>query len=1505
MKRKTLLFFGVLAVAPLLQSPASAQSTRRGGISFQQRAETGQVTRDQVSAEQDSPFRKALTSFPGSRKDASKASRETVASVQSPFAAPKVQRKGNQWKINAASGSDILVNVVYEPGMTSYNDRSIAQMDAASPKDYSKLVKGDYVFENGTGIVDNLYYGCRIFTVNTGGNYPSIYTFDMNTWEVIEADYPENDFSLMALETAMAADGTVYGEFYNTDASGRELGTVDYANRTRTTFGTTRKYYCAMGITKAGVLYGIAIDGNLYKINTETGAEELVGATGVTVANPQGYYYRQTGEIDQRDDTFYWLGTDYSTESTALYTVNLETGAATKHYDFGEYIFAGMLIPQINAAPEVPNMVENVTANFENGALSGNIVFTTPTQTFGGETLSGPLTFSVKVNDVEVASGRVDVGVQISVPVSVTEGMQTFSVTTSNSAGESPAVRVRQWVGNDTPEEVTDVQLSIDNATGQATLNWVASVAGKHGGYIGGLCYDVYRITAEKEERVAQGLDVTTFTEVLPKVGIVGYKYGVVACNGTHNSNPAYSNQVMLGDAFPVPYQEDFSSALNFSIWTTLDVNNDKEESSFGLRGVWSRDQTQNAAAYIFGRGTADDWLISPPIKLHAGRTYMISLQAKARAAGSKTYPEKFEVKLGKAATAEAMTTTIIPVTEVTSVDYQTYDNLAVTVDETGDYNIGIHALSTEDGWTLYINSLEVDVATVPTAPEPVRELKAAAATGGKLEATVSFRTPSKNMQGDALSEPLSKVEIYRDQILVHTFQQAALDTELSWTDVQGLSNGWHTYRVIPYCGEDAGPKAEIRTYVGVDVPGRVNNIRVRDEQTSVTVMWDKVGSTGASGGLVIPEDVDYLVWSTFSFGGAHMLNQLKATVHDDTSVRLEFDTNEGEQREESWAVQARNVAGTGEAYMKSILVGAPYSLPFKETVTGGEMSNYWDLQRTSGAVSIGLSNESSDGDGYAFQLLSTAPEEDAELYSGKISVADAANPMLTFDLKGNPAGNSVGIYAVRPGGVEKMLGIVNVTDEFKSHKISLKDYKDENFIRLAFIGSFDQAGSIVFDNVNVLDMLQNNLAVSDIEAPITLQAGETGKVRVRVRNIGDAAVGNYVVKVMAGSRELLSQTVSEPLPSMSNREFEMDYPTTIFDAAGEVAVTAQVIFDADMDMQDNEKSTTVRLTASAYTPPTNFTANPGEGCVELAWEQPSMMTRQVTESFENTEIFPAFSIGGITTSERHGTFGDWALYDGDGAITSAWVVSYENSGKEHAWQVINPRLVFGPNTYEADLAYDGEQYLIAFCARGANSDDWIISPELPGVAQTVTYYVRSLTDYYGKEEYEVLYSTTDNDPTSFQRIGLPRTPTILWEGNTFDLPAGTKYFAIRHTSAPAFGMLLDAITYTTEGGEVSAYNVYVDGNLVATLDGTQKTYQVPGLSEDDKRRFSITAVYDDGGESAPVTIGLSTAIGLITMDGQPMNVYSIDGRLVRRNATTLKDLHGIYIVNGRKVVLP
>ena len=225
-----------------------------------------------------------------------------------------------------------------------------------------------------------------------------------------------------------------------------------------------------------------------------------------------------------------------------------------------------------------------------------------------------------------------------------------------------------------------------------------------------------------------------------------------------------------------------------------------------------------------------------------------------------------------------------------------------------------------------------------------------------------------------------------------------------------------------------------------------------------------------------------------------------------------------------------------------------------------------------------------------------------------------------------------------------------------------------------------------------------------------------------------------------------------------------------------------------------NDKSKTLDNNAAS---PSTYTWTDGELRPTRATRAGEVET--VTEDFEDQTAFPPFSAGGITATQHTGVFGDWKLYDSTGeTVWAVTGVTFTNEGQPHAWFVYNPTIAGA-----GIAAHNGDQYLEAICPENENvaADQWLISPLLSGNAQTITFYERIISNY-GDELYEVRVSTTDNDPASFTTIVKQFADVNTeWTLQSADLPAGSKYFAIRHYSQDRFGVLIDDLTYERPAG--------------------------------------------------------------------------------------------------------
>ena len=87
----------------------------------------------------------------------------------------------------------------------------------------------------------------------------------------------------------------------------------------------------------------------------------------------------------------------------------------------------------------------------------------------------------------------------------------------------------------------------------------------------------------------------------------------VTPYNDGIEGEPASSNSVSVGDALLPPYSQDFTEKNSLGLFTVVDVNNDNK--------TWTYSNGTVRYAYHM-KNNADDWLITPPLKLKKGYMY-------------------------------------------------------------------------------------------------------------------------------------------------------------------------------------------------------------------------------------------------------------------------------------------------------------------------------------------------------------------------------------------------------------------------------------------------------------------------------------------------------------------------------------------------------------------------------------------------------------------------------------------------------------------------------------------------------------------------------------------------------------------------------------------------------------------------------------------------------------------------------------------------------------------
>ena len=1051
----------------------------------------------------------------------------------------------------------------------------------------------------------------------------------------------------------------------------------------------------------------------------------------------------------------------------------------------------------------------------------------------------------------------------------------------------------------------------------EATLNFTAPVVKRNG--------EPLAANLEKIELVRDDQVIHTFEDVAPGAALTWVDNGDDLTLGQHKYYAVAYNEKGAGDkseivtmkligTLDVPYTADLTQPETFNIFTVIDANEDD--------CTWNWDDTYHTNYNYSPDNAADDYLVMLPVQLEAGKNYSVIVNAY-----NSGIDERFEVLLGTEPTAEALTTTIIEPTDVTTYDDmgEEYEGM-FSVNETGKYYLAIHAISDADMYRLMVKYISIDFGAEPTAPA-APAISVVADEQAALRAEVSVTAPTVAIDGSPLTSNLTRIDILRDGTVVGCVEDVAPGATVVYVDEPDYV-GDHTYQAIPYNESGKGLKSEkVTVYVGPDVPCAVENLIAADGGDIVALNWDKVGTTGENGGPVNPATVNYLVWSTFIDQGwvdySIEKNELLATLTDADAYDVPFDTNEGEQHVEYWIVETKNEANADYDGMTSttgLLVGAPYELPLVESFTDDELHYFWE---TNGSVMI--SAQSSDDDGSSMALLSE--EEGVVLFnSGKLDLEGLANPTLVFDVASPDIHELTIIGSVDDGEFTVLQENVSVGNSFTQVKVPLTALQGGRYARFGLVAEYVNASEIdhweeelvtlgdmlLVDNIHIADLYQHDLSVA-VDAPSSVVAGNTASMTVTVTNEGEDAANGFNVVLMAGDKLLLDVTPNQTLPSFKSWTQQIDFPTSVLDEAGDVEIVARVVYEMDQQLANNEAQAYITIVEPALPAPSDLVVEKmSAGDLALSWTAPDTSgAMRVTEDFENSETFPEFSLGGITATQHTGAFGDWSLYDGNGLMCYSFSgFEVPNLGEPMAWMVFNSMYEDFPvevgSVYEP---HSGNQLLLSVCVSDGDpipgTDHWLISPELMGNEQEISFFARVITPDYGYESFEVLYSTTDDDIDSFVSLDEIWLDVTDWTEFTFTLPEGAKRFAIRHSSQDIFGLLLDDVTYECAAIAPEAYNIYVDGELVGSTPETAYELPATGLP-DGQHTFAVTAVYEGGKESAPATatIDIHSGISELAVNGQPVDVYTIDGRLVRRQATSLEGLKGLYLIGNKKVYL-
>ncbi len=939
---------------------------------------------------------------------------------------------------------------------------------------------------------------------------------------------------------------------------------------------------------------------------------------------------------------------------------------------------------------------------------------------------------------------------------------------------------------------------------------------------------------------------------------------------------------IEFGDPVTPPYTADFSTEAPMSDFTVIDNNGDKST------WAWS---SSNGAYYRYNSSNAADDYLVLPVNLIAGKVYTVTVTAQNN---GSSFPERFEVVAGQGTSAADLTQQVIAPTDVNVTEPTDYEG-TLTVETDGEYLVAIHAISDADMFNLKVAKFSIEEASNGGAPAASTAFSAVAGAEGALYVDLTATAPTTAIDGTELIGSLI-AKFYRDNEEISMTDAIEPGAEVTYRD-EAVENGKdYTYYVVFSNSLGDGQKSEKQTVrVGADDLADITGLQVtEDTGTALTFGWDP--AEGLNGGYVDPSTIIYSLYTLVEYDmfppyGFYVMepDQLVGTVTGETTLNISYNTDEGDPRYEYFGVTAKNSEDGEETDATTeyvtMLVGAPYELPIEEGFADGTMHYAFT---NNGNAYYALSEDASDEDGAALGLAPYYESGEVTFETFKVNLASAANPTLLFDLK-NMQGTvaSIDVFAIKSDGSEVALTTVPVTDEYVTTKVSLLALKDDpRFVRIGIRAimneaydaenEVDNSDYILIDNFRIIDLYEYDMSIA-LNAPASVKAGESATITAKVKNEGESVVNGYTVTIKADGETLFEQTVNESLEPFKSSEYTAVLETTKFDDAADVIIEATVVYENDLNPENDEASTIISVKQSTAAQPEDVAAEQTEEGITITWSAPSTGSfSEYTETFEEGE-------GGWSFIDSDGDGFNWNRFDNTGLTSGRY------------------------STHEGECVVFSESY-----SNDSQSpltpDNWLVSPKA-SLNGTFKFWAAGLDPSYADEHFAVYVSTTSGtDVSTFEQVSEEFIATSEYAEYTVDLSsyAGQEgWIAIRHFNVTdMFVLLVDDITFMPVGGDVESYNIYIDGELVGNT--TDVTYDYTSELSEGDHEVAVSAVYSDGSESKPViaTVTVVSGIEQISVDGKPVDIYSLDGKLVRHQATDLNGLKGIYVVGDKKVII-
>lgn len=952
---------------------------------------------------------------------------------------------------------------------------------------------------------------------------------------------------------------------------------------------------------------------------------------------------------------------------------------------------------------------------------------------------------------------------------------------------------------------------------------------------------------------------------------------------------------------YDLPHTFAMERLKDVPLMTIVDANND------GNRWGYTTNGSYTLMYILTDEKAADDWLILPAVKMK--KDYVTRMRYTMRS-GAENLVDVLEIKAGKGKSVADMTIMVEPRRELSSAYYTVYEAI-IAVPEDGAYHIGFHAMSEAGNSAIVLDNVDLEQGPASNIPRAVDGFTVTPGEKGACHATLTFTAPSMMGSGKPLTQTdITRIEIQRDGTTVTTLTDVQPGEKITYTD-NDVTNGDHEYAVTVYGKNGASDVAKATAYVGYDVPYSPRNIHASAQPDCVLITWDPAKDEGVHYHYVDPARITYNIYLYDEETGE--FNLVDTTAPGATSYRYGGNTDLGEQQMLLFQIEAADEENGFVSLRREetprVLVGKPYAMPYDDPLNMESPYSWFTLEESVGTTTNGWQFGSTGGaDSRDVLYVKCAyPTAEAEITTGKISVQGTVKPMLTFQYYlGSIILNDVMEVTITRNDHADPIAVMVCdrysipSSEWAIKSVDLTKYitPDTRWVTVRFKAygapALQEARDYqMLSDIRVMDVKDCDLALTLVSSSKELKYNGAMNMTVKVQNMGSAVVKDtdYAV-VLYKNGKRVSEAENVLIQPFATVTLPLRYECSGPDEDDNLHFEARVESSDDPVAENNSVTADVSLVRPQLPQIKAIDTDLDDfGDIIVAWQKPQRTVEAVNEDFES---YDAFSVG-------EEVLDDYTIYFKPQETDYCGSGAYPHAGEPIGWLVFdNVKAGFG-NT-GAYAPNSGSQCLVAFEGK-ATMDTWLITPELSGNAQTISFYTGALTGNWGAELFNVLYSVKGCDKGDFVAINdapLGEADSWAWTKRTFDVPEGARYFAIQLVSTDKMGLKIDDLCFERVRGldiEILGYNVYVDGVLTASVPAGSDPMATIQLDHEAQVGVSIVT---DWGEGKPYTVTVdpgTTAVREVSGTDAAAVAYDLQGRRVA------EDYRGVVIQNKRVVV--